>query len=83
MTAVSLSVNRGVDGLGKISDVTIGSSAPGTGDIELRFNLLDQNSVALTREDVIVRALTAFRTALTNGSLQSPAGTFLVQNPAL
>jgi hypothetical protein len=46
MTAVSLSVNRGVDGF-KISDVTIGTSAPGTGDIELRFQLQDTNSVNL------------------------------------
>jgi hypothetical protein len=83
MTAVSLGVKRGVDGF-TISDISISNQAPsGANDIELRFNLLDANSVALTREDVIVRALNAFRTSLLNGSLQSPAGTFVIPNPAL
>jgi hypothetical protein len=83
MTAVSLSVNRGID-LPKISDVTIGTSAPGTGDIELRFNLQDQNSVNLTREDVILRAFTAFRTAILQGQgLQSPAGSPIIPQPVL
>lgn len=50
MTAVSLSVNRGVDGF-TVSDITIGSTAPAAGDIQLCWNLLDTNSVALTRED--------------------------------
>jgi hypothetical protein len=83
MTAVSLSVNRGVDGF-QIKDVTIGTSAPGTGDIELRFNLTDTNSVNLTREDVIVRAMNAFRTAILQGQgLQSPAGTPIIPQPVL
>jgi hypothetical protein len=81
MTAVSLSVNRGVDGM-QISDVTIGSSARGTGDVELRFQLQDTNSVNLTREDVIVRAFNAFRTAILQGQgLQSPAGTPILPRP--
>jgi hypothetical protein len=82
MTAVSLSVKRGVDGF-TISDVVISNLAPNANDIELRFQLLDANSVALSREDVVVRAFNAFRTAILNASLQSPAGTFVIPNPAL
>jgi hypothetical protein len=83
MTAVSLSVKRGID-LGKISDVTVGSSAPGSGDIELRFNLTDLNSVNLTREDILVRAFTAFKQAIIQGQgLQSPAGTPIIPFPIL
>jgi hypothetical protein len=82
MTTVSLSVKRGVDGF-TISDVVISNLAPNANDVELRFQLLDSNSVALTKEDVIVRALGAFRTAILNGSLQVPAGTFVIPNPAL
>jgi hypothetical protein len=83
MAAVSLSVSRGVDGF-KISDVTIGTSAPGSGDIELRFNLTDTNSVNLTREDVIVRAFQAFKMAIIQGQgLQSPAGTPIIPQPVL
>jgi hypothetical protein len=62
MTAVSLSISRGTDGM-KISDFTVGTSAPGAGDIELRFNLLDTNSHALFEKDVIL-ACKAFIRAL-------------------
>ena len=67
MTAVSLSISRGVDGF-KVSDFTVGTSAPGAGDIELRFNLTDTNSAALTRKDVF-KALEAFELALNSGPL--------------
>jgi hypothetical protein len=83
MTAVSLSVSRGVDGF-KISDITVGTSVPGAGDIELRWNLQDTNSVNLTREDILVRAMNAFRTSILQGQgLQSPAGTPIVPFPIL
>jgi hypothetical protein len=83
MTAVSLSVNRGVDGF-TISDITIGSTAPAAGDIQLCWNLLDTNSVALTREDILVRAMNAFRTAIIQGQgLQAPAGTPILPRPVL
>lgn len=62
MTAVSLSISRGTDGM-KISDFTVGTSAPGTGDIELRFNLTDTNSKALFEKDVVL-ACKAFIRAL-------------------
>ena len=51
MTAVSFSISRGVSGT-KMSDITVGTSAPGTGDIELRYNILDTNSKNLNRQDI-------------------------------
>jgi hypothetical protein len=42
MTAVSYSISRGVAGSTK-SDITVGTSAPGSGDIELRYNTTDTN----------------------------------------
>ena len=69
MTAVSLSISRGVSGT-KMSDITVGTSAPGTGDIELRFNVLDTNSKNLNDKDIVI-ALLAFRRAIeTNGGTQ-------------
>jgi hypothetical protein len=67
MAAISLSLNRGVDGF-KISDFTVGTSAPGAGDIELRYNTTDTNSKNLTRKDVIL-ACEAFRRVLEEGKL--------------
>lgn len=65
MTAVSLSISRGVEGM-QIKDFTVGTSAPGAGDIELRFQLLDTNSKALWEKDVIL-ACKAFIRALESG----------------
>lgn len=66
MTAVSFSISRGVGGF-KMSDITVGTSAPGAGDIELRFNVLDTNSKNMNDKDLIL-ALEAFRRwLLTNG----------------
>ena len=65
MTAVSLSISRGLNGL-RISDFTVGTSAPGSGDVELRYNLTDTNSVAVTRKDIVI-ALEAFKRAIEAG----------------
>jgi hypothetical protein len=65
MTAVSFSMNRGVDGM-KMSDVTVGTSAPGTGDVEFRFNVLDANGFNMNDLD-LVRILKAFKRYVTNG----------------
>ena len=66
MTAVSFSMSRGVDGF-KMSDVTVGTSAPGTGDVEFRFNVLDTNSKNMNDKDLVL-ILEAFRRwVLTNG----------------
>jgi hypothetical protein len=66
MTAVSFSMSRGVDGF-KMSDVTVGSSAPGTGDVELRFQVLDGQSKNMNDLEII-KIIEAFRRwLLTNG----------------
>jgi hypothetical protein len=65
MTAVSLAISRGQEGT-RISDFTVGTTAPGAGDIQLCFNLLDTNSKALTDLDVI-KACRAFILALQSG----------------
>jgi hypothetical protein len=72
MTAVSFSMSRGVDGF-KMSDVTVGTSAPGTGDVELRFQVLDTNSKNMNDGD-LYRILKAFeRWLLTNGPITKVA----------
>ena len=67
MVAVSFSINRGVPG-GTMTDVTVGTSAPGTGDIELRFNVLDTNSKNLNREDIYLACETFKRFILLGGT---------------
>jgi len=62
MTAVSFSIRRGVPGT-QMSDITVGTSAPGTLDIELRFNVLDANSKNLNDQDIFL-ALKAFQRAI-------------------
>ena len=75
MTAVSIAINRGQAGV-KLSDFSVAASAPtGSADIELRFQLLDANSKALTREDIRL-AMMAIERFLIQQGLQSPAGTF-------
>ena len=65
MTAVSFSMSRGVDGL-KMSDVTVGTSAPGAGDVEFRFNILDTQSHNLNDKDLWL-ILQAFQRWVLNG----------------
>ncbi len=65
MTAVSLSMSRGVGGF-KISDVTVGTSAPGTGDVELRFNVLDGQSKNMNDKDLYI-LIDAFKRYLLAG----------------
>jgi hypothetical protein len=67
MTAVSFSMSRGGDTF-KMSDVTVGTSAPGAGDAEFRFNVLDGQSKNMNDLELII-LLKAFRRWLeTNGS---------------
>ena len=67
MTAVSFSMSRGVDGF-KMSDVTVGSTAPAAGDVQLCFNVLDTNSKNMNDKDLAI-ILEAFRRwVLTNGN---------------
>jgi hypothetical protein len=78
MTAVSFSMSRGVDGL-KMSDVTVGTSAPGAGDVEFRFNILDTQSHNLNDKDLWL-ILQAFQRWVLNGGntaiaiTQQPSG---------
>jgi len=71
-------MSRGVDGF-KMIDVTVGTSAPGAGDVEFRFNVLDTNSKNMNDLDLI-RITKAFqRWLLTNGAsaisiTQQPSG---------
>lgn len=54
MTAVCISSTRGVDPYQPAS-YTIATSAPTTNfDFEVRYNLLDANSVAVTKKDLII-----------------------------
>ena len=46
-----------------ITDFVHGTSAPGTGDIELRVNTTDQNSANMTVKDIAL-ALKAFARAI-------------------
>lgn len=66
MTAVSLSMSRGVQGT-KMSDVTVGTSAPGSGDIEFRFNVTDTNGKNMNDKDLIIALLAFQRYLATNG----------------
>jgi hypothetical protein len=68
MAAISLALTRGKDGF-KISDFAVGTAAPTAGqDVELRFNTTDQNSVAMTRFEVIKLAKAMIRAMETGGS---------------
>lgn len=62
MAAISLSINRGVDGFG-ISDFTVGTLAPNAGDVEMRFNTTDGEGNDMLLVDVI-KALEAFIRAM-------------------
>ena len=77
MTAVSFSMSRGVSGT-KMSDVTVGTSAPGAGDVELRFNVLDTNSKNLNDEDIVMILKAFQRWVLTNG----PTSIAITQQPS-
>ncbi len=78
MTAVSFSMSRGVDGF-KMSDVTVGSTAPDSGDVEFCFNVLDTNSKNMNDGD-LYRILKAFERWVLNGGntaiaiTQQPSG---------
>lgn len=80
MAAISIALSRGVQGF-KISDYTIGTSAPGSGDFEFRYNTTDTNSKAVTKLDLQI-ALRAIEWQLAEME-QSPAGTYVITAPPL
>lgn len=61
MTSLSYSLSRGADQ--SPDKITVGTSAPGTGDVELRVDLTTHTP---TREDVIL-ILQAFQRRLEDG----------------
>lgn len=61
MTSLSYSLSRGADQ--SPDEITVGTSAPGTGDFELRVNLTTHTP---TREDIIL-ACEAFIRRLADG----------------
>ena len=77
MTAVSFSMSRGVDGL-KMSDVTVGTSAPGAGDVEFRFNVLDTNGKNMNDKDLWLILQAFQRWVLNNGG----SGITITQQPS-
>jgi hypothetical protein len=81
MTAVSIQMSRGQSGT-KISDFTVGTAAPASLDLEVRYQLLDTNSNPLTREDIILFMRAVERFIMANG-LQVPAGTFVQPGPGI
>lgn len=66
-TNLSLSLTNGNDGF-KLSDITVGTSAPGTGDYEFRVNATDANSNVLTRKGMVI-ALKAFLRVIESGAI--------------
>jgi len=77
MTAVSFSMSRGVGGF-TMTDITVGTSAPGTGDVELRFNVLDGQSHNMNDKDLCI-ILDAFKRWLLTGG---GTGTAITNQPS-
>lgn len=80
MAAISISISRGKSGF-TISDFTYGTSAPGSGDCEFRFNNQDTNSHNFTREELWIMLEQIGRIILSGQGLQYPAGTPLIAGP--
>jgi hypothetical protein len=53
MTAVSISLAQGKSGM-LMSDFTIGTSAPGAGDVEVRFNNTDTNGKNILDHEIVI-----------------------------
>jgi hypothetical protein len=79
MAAISIAINRGVEGF-RISDFTVGTAAPSAStDMEFRWNTTDQSGSptpqnTITRLDLL-KALDAFKRAIeTDAFLVNPLG---------
>jgi hypothetical protein len=66
MAAVSIAIAHGALGT-KMSDYTIGTSAPGAGDVEVRFNTTDTNSKNISHHEVVVKLKEIIRQLETGG----------------
>lgn len=80
MAAISIATSRGLAGV-KLSDFTVGTSAPGTGDFEFRYNTTDTNGKNVTKQDLRL-VLEAIQRILAQDP-QSPAGTPFIGAPPL
>lgn len=60
MAGISISISHGVEGTAP-SDFTVGTSTPGAGDIEVRWNTTDTNSNTLTKKDVVLGLMALIR----------------------
>lgn len=67
MAALSFYMSHGASGM-KISDFTTGTSAPGGGDFELRWNTTDTNGKNITTRDVVIFLESAIRWIETGGA---------------
>lgn len=76
MAAISIAINRGVEGF-RISDFTVGVAAPSGGtDMEFRWNTQDQGptTATITRLDLL-KALDAFKRAIeSDAQIVNPLG---------
>ena len=71
MTAVTISSTRGASDTDPLN-YTIETSAPTSNfDFELRYNLLDQNSVAITKKDLVLFIEAVIRGLESGGPLMS------------
>lgn len=50
-----------------MSDFTVGTSAPGSGDVEVRFNTTDTNSKNISHHEVVVKLMEIIRQLETGG----------------
>jgi hypothetical protein len=67
--AVSFQINNGFDGF-QLSQITVGTVAPGAGDIQFCWNTTDGAGNTITRKDLVI-ALKAFTRWLESGPLLS------------
>lgn len=80
MAAISIATSRGLAGV-KLSDFTVGTSAPGTGDFEFRYNTTDTNGANVKKKDLVLALKAIIR--LLNQDPQTPAGTPFIGAPPL
>jgi hypothetical protein len=74
VTAVSLSIQRGVDGF-LINDITVGALAPDTNvDMEFRFQVLDLQGKNMNDLDLVKGLKAIIRWLETNGKLIGTGG---------
>lgn len=74
MAGISIAIPRGKSGA-KLDHYTVGTSTPGAGDFELRWNTTDTNGAVITRQEVKLAAEAIIR--------QLESGAQLTTSPVL